>query len=159
MNCYKHHVYVIPEDDRDRQLANGFWQHDQVKTARMQVVDPAGGWQEVLKKFQTEYIRRLHADPLGHVVMLIDFDGQYPNRRATFASAVPSDLADRVFVIGTRQTPEDLRAALKRSFEQIGRDLAEDCFANTQTLWGHAQLEHNAPDCQRLIQIVKPFLF
>ena len=69
---------------------------------------------------------------------------------AMFAGAVPPDLVDRVFVIGASQTPEDLRTALQRSYEQIGRDLAEECFTNTQVLWGHAQLLHNAPDCQRM---------
>lgn len=159
MNRYMHHVYVIPEDDRDRQLADGFWQHHQVKTPRMKVVEPAGGWREVLRKFETEYIGQLREYPLGHVVMLIDFDGDYQNRRTEFAQAIPNDLRDRVFVVDAGQTPEDLRAVLHRRFEEIGRDLAEDCFANTQVLWGHAQLRHNAPDCQRLIQIVKPFLF
>lgn len=69
MNRFAPHVYVIPEDDRDRQLADGFWQHDQVKTSRMKVVEPAGGWNEVLKKFQTEYINLLRQYPLGHVIM------------------------------------------------------------------------------------------
>lgn len=159
MNRYLPHVYVLPEDDRDRQLADGFVLHDQVKTPRIQVMPPAGGWHEVLKEFQTGYIKRLRERPLGHLVMLIDFDGDYHNRRTEFAQAIPSDLTDRVFVIGASETPEELRAALNRSFETIGRDLAEDCFANTRNVWGHAQLQHNNPDCQRLIQIVKPFLF
>ena len=159
MNRYKEHVYVIPEDDCDRQLAVGFELHDQVKSPRIQVMEPGGGWQEVLKVFQTVYIKRLREDPLGHVVMLIDFDGQYVNRRAAFAAAIPPDLQQRVFVIGASNTPEDLRTALGNGFEQIGNDLADDCFAGTQTVWSHPQLIHNDPDRQRLVQVVKPFLF
>jgi hypothetical protein len=51
MNRYTDHLYVIPEDDRDRQLAVGFRDHDQVKTSRMQLMPPAGGWWNVLATF------------------------------------------------------------------------------------------------------------
>ncbi len=81
MNKYAKHVYVIPEDDCDRQLAVGFVDHFSVATNRVQVMPPAGGWSEVLDTFKTEYVRRLHDDPLGHVVLLIDFDGRYADRR------------------------------------------------------------------------------
>jgi hypothetical protein len=150
MNRYVPHVYVLPEDDCDRQLANGFVGHDQVKTPRIQVMPPVGGWREVLKEFQTEYVRRLREDPQGHVVLLVDFDGDYQNRRATFAAAIPPDVTDRVFVVGASQTPEDLKTALNRSFEQIGRDLAQDCFASTQKVWGHAHLQHNFSTMRRI---------
>lgn len=159
MNRYKDHVYVIPEDDCDRQLADGFVLHDQVKTPRIQVMPPAGGWREVLKEFQTEYIKRLREDPKGHVVLLIDYDGDYRNRRAEFEQAIPDDLKQRVFVIGTSQTPEELRKAMGKSFEQIGKDLADDCFAGTETAWTHAQLKENGPDRQRLVDSVRKFLF
>src|SRR5688500_1043600 len=109
MNGYPSHVYVIPEDDRDRQLANGFVWHDQIDARRIDIMPPAGGWGEVLKIFEKEYISRLRKYPGDHVVLLVDFDGDYENRRARFAQVIPSDLADRVFVIGARNTPEDLR--------------------------------------------------
>ena len=35
----------------------------------------AGGWRNVLKTFQDEYIQKLRDYPQAHVVMLIDFDG------------------------------------------------------------------------------------
>lgn len=159
MNRYSPHVYVIPEDDCDRQLADGFVLHDQVKTPRIQVIPPAGGWREVLKKFQTEYIRRLREDPQGHVVLLIDFDGVYGTRRTEFEQAIPDDLKARVFVIGASHTPEELRKSLGRSFEQIGRDLADDCFARTENVWSDTHLRHNDPDRQRLLHVVRPILF
>jgi hypothetical protein len=52
---------------------------------------PAGGWAEVLKKFQTEYVERLRQDRLGRVVMLIDFDDDCANRRARFENEIPAD--------------------------------------------------------------------
>jgi hypothetical protein len=50
------HVYVIPEDDADRQLADGFVLHHGVDARRIQVMPPAGGWREVQRTFQDEYI-------------------------------------------------------------------------------------------------------
>jgi len=159
MNRYLPHVYVLPEDDCDRQLADGFILHDQVKTPRIQVMPPAGGWREVLKEFQTAYVRRLREDPEGHVVLLIDFDGDYSNRREEFERTIPDDLKQRVSVIGASHTPEELRKAMGKSFEKIGKDLADDCFAGTEIVWNHPQLEHNGPDRERLINSVRGFLF
>jgi hypothetical protein len=159
MNKHQPHVYVIPEDDRDRQIADGFLLHDQVDTRRIQVMPPAGGWSYVLKTFQDEYVGHLRANPQGHVVLLIDFDGQYSDRRAEFEQAIPADLKPRVFVVGPRQTPELLRRELGVSFEQIGLSLADDCHADTEIVWGHDQLKHNDADRQRLVQVVKPILF
>ncbi len=45
---------------------------------------PAGGWNDVLKTFQKEYTQKLRAYPKAHVVMLIDFDGHFDERRADF---------------------------------------------------------------------------
>jgi hypothetical protein len=159
MNRYKPHVYVIPEDDRDRQLADGFVLHDSVDARRIQVMPPAGGWSEVLKTFTAEYVGRLHDDRQGHVVMLIDFDGSYNERRAEFHQAIPGDLRPRVFVIGSRQTPEDLRKELGMTFEDIGKSLADDCNGGTENVWGHDHLKHNDPDRRRLVEVIKPILF
>lgn len=160
MNKYELHVFVVPEDRADEQLAVGFTLHDQVNVARIQVMPHVRGWSEVLKTFQDEYIERLRKYPKGHVVMLIDFDGSYDERRAKFEQAIPDDVKQRVFVIGPKRTPEILRNELgNKSFEQIGISLADDCYSDTETVWGHEQLKHNDPDRQRLVQAIKPFLF
>src|SRR5947209_18812124 len=127
MNKYAPHVYVIPEDDRDRQIADGFVLHHQVKDTRIQVVPPAGGWSKVLKTFRDEYIQKIREYPHAHVVMLIDFDGRIDERRAEFEQAIPDDLKVRVFVVGSKDNPETLKKALKISFEEIGKSLANDC--------------------------------
>ena len=49
MNKYVECVYVIPEDDADRQIADGFVLHPRVKEAPIQVLPPAGGWPKVLE--------------------------------------------------------------------------------------------------------------
>lgn len=159
MNKYAQHVYVIPEDCADEQLAIGFVIHDQVDDRRIQIMPPAGGWGNVLQTFQDEYIGRLRSYPLGHVVMLIDFDGQYDVRRGEFEQAIPADLKQRVFVVGSKTTPEILRRELGTSFEKIGLSLADDCHVGTEMVWDHDELRHNNPDRQRLVAIVKPILF
>ena len=159
MNKYVSHVYVIPEDDRDRQLADGFVLHHQVKDARIQVVPPAGGWAKVLETFRDEYIPRLRDYPDSHVVMLIDFDDQVEARTARFDEEIPEEFEARVFVIGSSDEPETLRKALKIGFEEIGRRLADDCAAGTTVYWGHEQLQHNDAERQRLVKTVRPFLF
>jgi hypothetical protein len=159
MNKYMDHVYVIPEDDADRQIAVGFVDHPTVNDLRIQVMPIAGGWPNVLKTFKDEYIHLLRTYPKAHVVMLIDFDGVFTQRRELFENDIPDDLKSRVFVVGSRETPELLRNALNKSLENIGESLADDCDAGTSEYWGHEQLIHNDPDRQRLDQVVRPFLF
>jgi len=149
---------LIPEDDRNRQLADGFVFHDQVNS-QIKVMPPAGGWGEVLRVFEKEYVKNLRDYPDGYVVMIIDFDGDYADRRDKFERAVPDDLKHRVFVIGAIQTPEVLKKSIGRDFELIGKALAEDCFADSETMWGHEQLKHNDPDRRRLIEKVKSIIF
>src|SRR5690606_29462498 len=138
MNKYRPHLYVIPEDDADRQIANGFVLHARVDSRRVQVVEPAGGWSRVLDIFEEEYLpllQNLHT----HVVLLIDFDKTPTERRASFNSVIPENLWDRVFVIGPRETPERLRQSLERTYEEIGRSLADDCDGGRLETWSHTQ--------------------
>ena len=64
-----------------------------------------------------------------------------------------------MFVVGPKNEPEKLKMALKISFEDIGKTLADNCAAGTAEHWDHEQLQHNDAERQRLAQIVKPFLF
>lgn len=169
MNKYKPHVYVIPEDDRDRQIAQGFVLHDQVKDANIQVLPVAGGWGKVLDTFCSEYIQVLHNFKEAHVVMLIDFDDRIADRRARIEKEIPEDCKGRVFVLGSKDDPETLKRTIpwdsekaetpNTGFERIGWDLADDCCGNETTHWNHEQLFHNDGERQRLAEIVKPFLF
>ena len=69
------------------------------------------------------------------------------------------ELKSRVFVIGPKETPEILRRALGKKWEEIGESLADECFGGTVDIWGHEQLQHNEPDRLRLIQSVRSILF
>jgi hypothetical protein len=159
MNRYAPHVYVIPEDRADQQIAVGFVNHHSVKDTLIKVMPVAGGWRNVLKTFQDEYILTMRNYPQAHVVMLIDFDGHIEERRAEFEQAIPDDLKVRVFVVGSKDNPETLKKAMKINFEEIGKSLANDCDAGTAEHWIHDQLRHNEVELQRLVQTVRPILF
>ncbi|MBL8878027.1 MAG: hypothetical protein JNG88_02815 [Phycisphaerales bacterium] len=159
VNKYKPHVYVIPEDDANRQIANGFVGHVRVATRQAQVVEPAGGWTRVLDTFKKGYVPLLQQSEHMHVVMIVDFDGDAVGRRSEFESKVPEPLRSRVFVIGPRDTPESLAQALGLKLEGIGQALADECDGEQTDIWNHEQLRHNEADRLRLLQTVKGFLF
>ncbi len=159
VNKYKPHVFVIPEDDADRQIALGFVLHPHVIQRQVQVVEPAGGWARVLDTFGKEYVPLLQHNGRAHVVMVVDFDGDTAGRRAHFEAEIPEAIGPRVFVIGPRDTPESLRQSLGKGYEDIGQLLAEDCDRDRSDMWDHELLHHNEPDRQRLFQTVRPFLF
>jgi hypothetical protein len=156
-NCQPH-IWLIPEDDADRQLAIGFRKHDAVDDRRMSIRAPAGGWSKVLDVFETEYLPRLHQYPAAHVVMLIDFDGA-EGRMTHFAQRIPEDVRPRVFVIGPKNNPEALKRELKMTFENIGRALAQNCLDGDFQLWCQPQLENNDAELERLVAVVRPILF
>lgn len=93
------------------------------------------------------------------LILLIDFD-KVESRLAHIQEAIPADLKDRVFVLGTWDEVEALNKSLGYiGSEAIGKDLAENCAENVETLWEHEQLRHNQAEVRRLVQSVKPFLF
>jgi len=159
VNKDRPHVWLIEEDDRDRQIANGFAEHYAVDIRRIGRTAPAGGWPKVLDTFEQNYISLLRGNPNTHVVMLIDFDGKLQQRFAHFQSKIPADVLSRVFVIGSKEKPETLHSELKLAYEEIGRQLAQDCFDGVSGQWGHAHLVHNDPELRRMANVIKPILF
>jgi hypothetical protein len=156
---YKLHVAVIPEDDADRQLANGFGEHPAVSQRDLDIRPVAGGWSHVLDVFENEYIPYMKKYPVVPVVLLLDFDTQSENRRAACESRIPDNLKPRVFLLGTSDSPEELKKAMKMTFEQIGTALAEDCNREDLGHWTHPQLSHNLPELHRMTPIIRPILF
>ena len=159
VNKYKPHLYVIPEDDADRQIADGFVLHPSVASRQVQVMEPAGGWSRVLETFKEEYLPLLQENLQTYVVLLIDFDGNPDERREHFKSQIPDAIRNRVFVIGPRERPEALRQAINKGYEAIGSSLAADCDNDRVEVWSHDHLQHNEVERLGLIQAVKPFLF
>ncbi len=156
MNKYKPHVLVLPEDDANRQLANGFLLNESLLISRIRVLVPAGGWTKVLDAFTSVHVDEMDRYQDRFMVLLIDYDGK--NRRLKDARAkIPSRLSNRVFVLGAFTKPEDLTTL--GSYEGIGLNLANDCRDGTDSFWGHNLLQHNASELERLREHVRPILF
>jgi hypothetical protein len=151
------HVLVLPEDDANRQLANGFQLDPLLDTRRMQILEEAGGWREVLNRFKEDHVPEMDRYACRFMVLLIDFDGQ-EERLNTVRAEIPDQLRERVFVLGAWRDPEELRQNLG-SYETIGLAMAKDCRDNAEVTWAHNLLRHNASELERLRRHVRPILF
>lgn len=150
---------VLPEDDANRQLANGFHSGiDRSVERQMQILPPVGGWRRVLDAFERDHIRALVQYPSRVLVLLIDFD-QEEERLAYVKAQIPSSLTERVFVLGVWSEPEKLKSAGLGSFEDIGERLAKECRQSVAPTWDHELLRHNSPELKRLREVVAPIFF
>jgi hypothetical protein len=159
VDVYNPHVIVLPEDDADRQIANGFLLDPSIKLRNIQVLSPAGGWGKVLDSFLNDHVAELKKWPQRHLVLLIDFDDHVEDRTKMFVEKFPPEVQDRVFLLGTRGEPEELRKQCGNSLENVGKALASECYYDETTLWNHKLLAHNAADRKRLNDKVKAILF
>ena len=157
VNKYLPHVYVLPEDDANRQLANGFFLDEFLSHRQFYVLEEAGGWNEVLERFCTIYASEMDKTPARFMILLIDLDNRI-DRVESAKNRIPEHLKDRVFILGSMSEPEDLRRDLG-SFETIGLAIAKDCRENTNTIWNHRLLRHNTAEINRLQAQVRPILF
>lgn len=150
MSVNKHlpHVLVLPEDDANRQIANGFFQNPSLHLRQIQVLPIARGWPAVRDSF-AQHNKLLKQFPHRQMVLLVDFDNQAA-RRSEVTQLVDPDVLDRVFVLGAFTNPEQLRSALGESLEAIGKALAQECINSGSTVWGHALLRHNADERLRM---------
>ena len=155
---YRPHVFVLPEDDANRQLANGFLLHESVAMREIQVLPTAGGWTKVRDLFQKVHIAEMVNYTQRHMVLLVDFDGK-SNRLDEMKKAIPDNLIERVFVIGAWRNPEDLKRNKLGSLESIGRQLASECHENRNAVWSHDLLNHNATELARMTAALRPILF
>ena len=159
MNDYKPHVLVLPEDDANRQLANGFLMDPFLLHHGIQVLEPAGGWLRVLDRFVADNVSGMQQFEQRHMVLLIDFDNRGEERLAEVKNRIPSRLIDRVLVLGVWTEPEALKRATRDSFETIGKAMARDCREGTSEMWNHELLQHNSGEISRLREHVQPILF
>ena len=148
VNKDRPHVLVLPEDDANLRLANGFHlELDMNRYRQMQVLPVAGGWNEVLDLFKSQHVMAMDRWPKRFMILLIDFDG-HEDRLERARTVIPQHLSDRVFVLGALSEPEDLKPDLG-SFESIGSRMAEDCRQETHGTWGHRLLRYNAGEPKR----------
>jgi hypothetical protein len=155
---YQPHVMVLPEDEANSQLATGFQLRlDPARLRQMQVLPVAGGWIEVLDRFESDHVAEMGHNSNRLMVLLVDFDGN-AGRLDQAKRRIPGHLTERVFILGALSEPEELKARLG-TYEAIGSALAQDCREETDTIWGHAPLRHNASELARLNEHVRPILF
>ena len=157
VNKNRPHVMVLPEDDANSSLANGFILHPDLSDRQIQVLPVAGGWIKTVERFKSDHVSAMTRYRDRTMVLLIDFDGN-GERLGKVKAVIPEDLKDRVFVLGVWTEPEALRDILG-SYEKIGLGMAEDCHDDTTTTWGHKLLQHNSSELERLRQRVRPILF
>jgi hypothetical protein len=155
MNKYRPHVLVLPEDDANRQIANGFLLEPAIQARCVQILPSAGGWLQARDKL-IKLLPEMTNYPERVMVLLVDFDDK-PRRGEEIKAAIPDALHDRVYVLGVRSEPENLRSTLG-SYEQIGQILAGECVNDGSHAWDHPLLAHNADEATRLLTRVRPFL-
>lgn len=157
VNKDRPHILVIPEDDANNDLLNGFLL--ECPTRQIRAPEVAGGWRKVLENFQTTHLGEMERNQFRLIVLLIDFDGR-PDRLERAKEVIPDNLNDRVFVLGVWTEPEKLKSALSGySLEDIGGALAKDCRDQSDKTWSHELLRHNAPELERLRERARPILF
>lgn len=150
---------VLLEDRANAQIANGFVQEvSPIRSRRIQILPEAGGWHEVLDKFEDQHVPEMDLFEQRLMVLVMDLDDRL-DRLTDARNQIPERLKNRVFIIGVRSEPERLRQILGTSYESIGAALARDCRDDTSTTWGHELLVHNADEVHRLGQRVRPLLF
>ena len=157
VNNYQPHLLILPEDDANRQIANGFGLevlHDR----RIQILPEAGGWTHVRNDFLNKQQISMQKFSARRIVLLLDFDNR-TDRRASIEKVIPAALKDRVFLLGARSEPEALVRGGSDTFESIGRRLAAECRDRNRILWQHDLLRDNLPELDRLEISVRPFLF
>lgn len=159
VNNYKPHVLVLPEDDANRQIANGFLLEASIKQRNIQILPVAGGWIKAFDSLVNDHIKNLIKFKDRHLILLIDFDNHFEERQQYFQEKIPENVRDRVFLLGTRSEPEPLRKQCGDSLENIGNELAAECRRDETVLWGNCLLAHNAAERNRLHEKVKSILF
>jgi hypothetical protein len=152
------HVHVLPEDDANKDIANGFKLELELDSP-FRVLSPAGGWRKVLDSFIEDHATDMARYSTRFMVLLIDFDND--RTRLDYArTRIPEHLADRVFIVGAFSEPEKLKSDFPgKSLESIGQDAAKDCRNNTEGTWASPLLRHNAAEVARLNATVRPILF
>lgn len=79
-NKYKPQVWVLPEDDANRQIAQGFLLETAVNERNIEILPVARGWPAIRDSFEQEYNGVLRAYPHCLMVLLVDFDNQGTSR-------------------------------------------------------------------------------
>lgn len=158
MNKFLPHVLVLPEDDANRQVLNGFELDPEIDPRRIQVLPAAGGWTHVVESFLTDHVSDMRRWQERRMVLVIDCDDDL-TRVAAVRERIPKDVGGRVLILGARMTPEVLRGSVGKSYEVIGRELARECAERKNDVWSDPQLVHNEAELGQLADDLRGVLF
>jgi hypothetical protein len=156
VNRRRPHIYILPEDDANRQLANGFIVN--TDSNQIHTLTEAGGWTHVKDDFVSDHINSMRKFEERLMILLVDFDNA-SDRLQTMREVIPDDLGKRVFVLGVLTEPEALKRKIHGSYDDIGKKLANECRAGTYSIWTDNLLYHNQPELVRLREAVHAWLF
>jgi hypothetical protein len=146
VNREKWHLLIKPEDDANRQIANGFVESLELQAQnKVQLLPPAGGWVKALEFIQCAQLERFRQ---RRVLILIDFDKSLELRRKIVEKY--TSVSSRVFVVGAKPEAEDLRREMKCHFEECGERIAGDCVSRECAIWKLESLDHNEDMLNRL---------
>ena len=157
VNRSRPHIFVLPEDDANKDILNGFFTDPSTSSRQVHIAHAAGGWIKVRDQFLEEHVSLMDQNPQRLMILLIDLDND-TNRLDSLREKIPSHLQSRVFILSTLSEPEDLKAALG-SLEKIGLAMALDCREGTSDAWQHPLLRHNEPEVLRLRESACSILF
>jgi hypothetical protein len=158
VNKYAPHLVILPEDDANRQIVNGFILDLSINHQIIQVLPPAKGWKKLLDKFNQKYIPGMRQYNHRRLALVMDFD-QDSNRIDHVRDSIPADLLHRTVILGVWSEPEKLKQATAWSYEKIGRNLVCYCPPAADSLWHHKLLSHNIKELNRIGQDLNSFLF
>ena len=68
---------MVPEDDANRQIANGFIHNPALDSSVIQVLPPVGGWEKVVDEFVDVHVSEMRKYTLRTLFwLLISMEGQ-----------------------------------------------------------------------------------
>jgi hypothetical protein len=159
VNRYKPHVFLLPEDKQEEDIINGFFTVGHLPYRKdYQVLPLAGGWPKIRLQLSDTLHTELRRYPNMHLIIAADFDKR-ENRYEDILAGTPADLRERVMLIAPRDEPKDLVAAIGKSRETIGRELAQACFDRNDGLWASEHLVHNTDERQRVGETMRNLIF
>ena len=157
MNKFKPHLFIVPEDDADRQIAVGFQMHLEAK-GEMQIVDVARGWLKVVGVIKDEYVPLLKNNLNSHVLGIIDCDKDV-DRIAEQLENFPEDIRNRIFLLGVNENPQEFKRSAKMHFAEIGEKLADECYKDELDLWNHEMLSYSSSEALRAKDVLRELVF
>ncbi|WP_174764113.1 hypothetical protein [Anabaena sp. UHCC 0253] len=73
INKNKPHLLILPEDDANRQIINGFIQNLNVNNRAIQILPIADGWKKTVDKFTNDHIKAMRQYPQRNILLIIAF--------------------------------------------------------------------------------------